>query len=183
MKRRNTHTLFARWLTISMGESRINKQFPVLLYSSQTQRANTIAERFPFADVASFSGQSADGAGISRCLQRRRWKLTKINNGCLLFLSATYCRHRCLWPTLWPLPLERKKTRQTVHRHMENPPTLVVTVMRAQLFPESLLLVGRRRTTGSVKTPVKARCFVSCARLQESGIHSLKAAQISGNQP
>ena len=44
----------------------INKQFPVLPYSSRTQRANTIAECFPFAGVASFSGQSTDGAGISR---------------------------------------------------------------------------------------------------------------------
>ena len=69
MKRRDTHTLFARWLTILMSESRINKQFPVLPYSSQTQRTNTIAECFPFAGVASFSGQLVDGAGISRWLQ------------------------------------------------------------------------------------------------------------------
>ena len=46
MKRSDTHTLFARWLTISTSELRINKQFPVLSFSSQTQRANTIAECF-----------------------------------------------------------------------------------------------------------------------------------------
>ena len=117
MKWSDTHTLFARWLTISMSELRINKQFPVLPYSSQTQRANSIAECFPFAAVASFSGQSEDGAGISRCLQRRSWKLTKINNGCLLFLSVTYRRR--LWPTLWTLQADRCISWDWLSKHSE----------------------------------------------------------------